>query len=266
MSDDRTVAENGEPVEEEIEESFDEIVTEGAERLHRTWRTTLVTGFFGGLEVGVGVLAYIAVLHETDDHLLAGIAFGVGFVALLLAHSELFTENFLLPIAALAAKQGSFPQLLKLLSGTLVANLVGGWIIMGLIVVAFPAYRPTIVEAGRHFVDAPLGWESIVLAVLGGTVITLMTRMQHGTTSDPAKIAAAIIGGFLLSGLQLFHSILDSLLIFGTIQSGADVSYLDWLGWFWWVLVSNVLGGVLLVTALRLVRSKELVQERREQS
>ncbi len=257
---------NDEPIEEELEESFDAIVTEGCERLSRTWRSTLVTGFVGGIEVGVGVLAYLAVLDATGDHLLAGIAFGIGFVALLLAHSELFTENFLLPIAAVAARKGSLGQLAKLWLGTLVANLAGGWVIMGLVVWAFPDWHDEIIQTADHFLDLPFGVQSSALAVLGGAVITLMTRMQQGTGSDVAKIIAAMAGGFLLAGLQLFHSILDSLFIFGAIDAGADISYLDWLGWFWRTLLFNVIGGVVLVTALRLVRTKELLVEKRKES
>ncbi|WOQ70265.1 formate/nitrite transporter family protein [Microbacterium limosum] len=92
-------------------------------------RATLVTGFLGGVEVGVGVLAYIGVLHATGDQLLAGLAFSVGLIALLLAHGELFTENFLMPIAALVAREETALQLAKLWGGTLVANLLGGWVI-----------------------------------------------------------------------------------------------------------------------------------------
>lgn len=253
------------PVEDELQDSFDKTVEEGAERLHRTFRTVLITGFFGGLEVGLGVMAYLAVLFETDNHLLAGLAFGIGFIALFLAHSELFTENFLMPIAAVVAREGSIGQLGKLWGGTLIANLVGGWLFMWLVVHAFPQWNTTIADSAKHFAEAPFSLQTAVLAVLGGSTITLMTRMQQGTDSDPAKIIAAVAGGFLLAGLQLFHSILDSLLIFGAIQSGADISYLQWLGWFGYTLLFNVLGGVLLVTALRLVRTKELVMERRQE-
>jgi formate/nitrite transporter FocA (FNT family) len=90
--------------------------------------------------------------------------------------------------------------------------------------------------------------------------------MQQGTDSDPAKLVAAVAGGFLLAGLQLFHSILDSLLVFGAIQSGADITYGQWLGWFGYTLLFNVLGGLVLVTALRLLRTKELMQDRRRES
>ncbi|RMB57773.1 formate/nitrite transporter family protein [Tessaracoccus antarcticus] len=260
----RQLGDSDAPVEGEIAESFDRIVEEGAERLARSWWTVLITGTFGGLEVGLGVMAYLAVMHETQNHLLAGLAFGIGFIALLLAKSELFTEGFLVPITAVAAKEASIGQLMKLWGGTLVMNLVGGWLFMWIVVQAFPQWKPELAAAAMHFVDAGFSVQSVCLAVLGGSTITVMTRMQHGTDSDPAKIIAAMAGGFLLAGLQLFHSILDSLLIFGAIHAGVAVTYADWIGWFGYTLVFNMLGGLLLVTALRLLRNKDLLQERRQ--
>jgi formate/nitrite transporter FocA (FNT family) len=255
----REIGDRDEPVEDELADSFDSTLAEGAERLHRTWRGILITGFFGGLEVGLGIMAYLAVLSQTGDHLLAGLAFSAGFVALMLAHSELFTENFLMPIVAVVAREGTLAQLVKLWGGTLVMNLLGGWIFMWLVVQGFPQWHATLAESARHFTDAPFGLQSVVLAVLGGSTITLMTRMQQGTTSDGAKIVATVIGGFLLAGLQLFHSILDSLIIFGAIQSGASITYTNWLGWFGYTLLFNMIGGLVLVTALRLLRTKELL-------
>ncbi len=259
----RQLGDKDAPLEDEIVESFDRIVEEGAERLARSWTNILVTGTFGGLEIGLGVMAYLAVLHETESHLLGGLAFGIGFIALLLAKSELFTEGFLVPIAAVVAKEASIGQLMKLWGGTLVMNLVGGWLFMWLVVQAYPQWEPELEAAALHFVDAGFSWQSVCLAILAGSTITLMTRMQNGTDSDVAKIIAAIAGGFLLAGLQMFHSILDSLLIFGAIHAGAPVTYADWIGWFSYTLPFNMVGGLLLVTALRLLRSKDLIQERR---
>jgi formate/nitrite transporter FocA (FNT family) len=259
----RELGNNDAPVEEELETTFDRIVDEGAQRLHRTWASVLVTGLFGGIEVGLGVMAYLAVEHETGSRLLAGLAFSIGFIALLLAKSELFTEGFLVPVAAVAAKEARPGQLFKLWAGTLAANLVGGWIFMWLVMQAFPEWRDTVIDAAAHYAMAPLSVQTAALAILGGSTITLMTRMQHGTDSVPAKIAAAVGGGFLLAGLPLFHSVLDSLLIFGAIHAGAPFGYLQWLGWFWYTVLLNVAGGLGLVTVLRLVRTKELIKERR---
>ncbi len=262
----KQLGENDAPVEDEIQDSFTRIVDEGAQRLNRTWASVLITGTFGGLEIGSGIMAYLAVKHETGSSLLAGVAFSIGFIALLLAKSELFTEGFLVPIAAVAAREASIRKLAKLWAGTLVANLVSGWAFMWLVLQAFPEWTGTVTESALHFVGTPMSVQNICLAVLGGSTITLMTRMQHGTESDVAKIVAAIAGGFLLSGLPLFHSILDSLLIFGALHAGAPITYLQWLGWFGYTLVFNIAGGLLLVTALRLLRSKDLIEDRRRKS
>ncbi len=251
-------------MEDELEEAFDRLVIEGTQRLSRPWREVLATGFLAGTEVAVGVMAFVAVEHQTGSQLLAGLAFSVGFLALLLGRSELFTEGFLVPVVTVAAKRATWRHLAKLWSGTLAANLLGGWLIMWLVVLGFPSLHGQLVEAATPFATAPLSARSAALAVLAGGVITLMTRMQHGTDEISGKLAAAVAGGFLLAGLGLFHSILDSLLIFGALHSGdAPFGYLDWLRWFGATIVGNVVGGLGLVTLLRLVRSKDRLQAER---
>ncbi len=253
------------PAEDEVAVAFDRIVDEGAQRLHRSWREVLTTGLAGGLEVAMGVLALLAVFAETGSHLLAGLAFSIGFIALLLARSELFTEGFLVPVTAVVAGRASPGQLGKLWAGTLVANLLGGWLVMWVVVHALPDLGTTAVESSATFVDAPLDLQSICLAFLAGSAITLMTRMQHGAETEGAKLVAAVAGAFVLAGLVLFHSILDSLIIFGALHAGAPFGYGDWLAWFWYTTLLNMAGGLLVVTLLRLVRSKELIERERAQ-
>ena len=263
----RDLGDSDRPIEDELEDAFVRMIDEGTQRLHRTWREVLATGFFGGTEVAMGVLAYLSVLHATKDPLLAGLAFSIGFLALLLGRSELFTEGFLVPVTTVAAKRASVRQLLKLWSGTLLANLVGGWVLMWLIMAAFPKLRAQAVESATHYISAPISVQTLTLALLGGMAITLMTRMQHGTDAMVGKIAAAVAGAFLLAGLQMFHSILDSLLIFGALATGAaPFGYLDWLAWFGYTVVANIVGGLGLVTLLRLVRSKDRLKEEREEA
>jgi formate/nitrite transporter FocA (FNT family) len=251
------------PAEDQLAVAFDRIVDEGAQRLHRSWREVLTTGLAGGLEVAMGVLALLAVLAETGNHLLAGLAFSIGFIALLLARSELFTEGFLVPVTAVVAKRASVGQLGKLWVGTLVANLLGGWLVMWVVVHALPELGTTAVESAATFVEAPLNLQSVCLAFLAGSAITLMTRMQHGAESEGVKVVAAVAGAFVLAGLVLFHSILDSLIIFGALHAGAPFGYGDWLAWFWYTTLLNMAGGLLVVTLLRLVRSKELLERER---
>lgn len=265
MTLDPTIEQGETEVEDAIEEAFVRLVSEGEERLHRALPEQIVTGLLAGLEVGTGVLALLAVEHATGSPLLAGLAFSVGFLALLLARSELFTESFLVPVTAVAAKHGRVRDLARLWGVTLVANLVGGWLIMGLVVVAFPELHETAVELARHFVEPGWTLRTLALSVLAGSTITLMTRMQNGTDEVIGKIVAAVAGAFLLAGLQLFHSILDSLLIFAALHTGeAPFGYLDWLSFLGLTLIGNALGGLGLVTLLRLVRSRSLLERERE--
>src|SRR3546814_5599768 len=77
-------APKGSREETEEEEAYDRLVDEGHERLSRPLLPLLATGLLGGIDVGVGVLSYLVVLAETDNHLLASLAFSIGFVALLI--------------------------------------------------------------------------------------------------------------------------------------------------------------------------------------
>ncbi len=247
-----------------IEEAFDRLVDEGGDRLSRPLLPLLATGFLGGVDVGVGVLAYLVVRHETGNPLLGALAFTIGFVALLMARSELFTENFLVPVTAVVARRGSVAQLVRLWAITLALNLAGGFVMAAMIVVALPDVRPTALQAGSHYAHLGVSWRSFFLAVLAGTVITLLTRMQHATDEMGVQIVPAVLMSFVLVGGQLFHSVLDSILMFaGLLSGGADYSWGDWLGALVWSGFGNLVGGLVLVTSVRLLRVPHRVKEAR---
>jgi formate-nitrite transporter family protein len=245
---------------DDLTETFQRTVGEGEHRLTRSWPGLLSTGVVGGFDVGVGVLGLLLVKEATGNELLAGLAFGIGFIALTLAQSELFTENFLVPVVAVTAHRASVKQLLRLWLGTASMNLVGGWAMMGLIMAGQPKLRATAVTIAHEYATFPLG-RALVLAVLGGVVITLMTWMERATESVPAKLAAAVSAAFLLVAGTLNHAIVVSLLMFAALHAGAPFGYLHWLSAVAVAAVGNIVGGVGLVTTLRLVQvGRERVQ------
>ena len=242
------------PGDQSLAPVFDRTVEEGTRRLSRTWPGLLATGWVGGMDVGIGILALALVKQQTGSAVLGALAFSVGFIALTLASSELFTENFLVPIAAIVAGRARVRSLARLWAGTLVLNLLGGWVIMGIVVVGLPQVRPELRDLGRHFVTIGLGWEAFCAAILGGGIITLMTWMQHGSESEGAHIVAAVVAAFLLAAGSLNHAIVMSLEMFGALQSGATFGYLAWLKGFAVACAGNIVGGVGFVTVLRLIQ------------
>jgi formate/nitrite transporter FocA (FNT family) len=252
-----------EDTDDDVEDAFDRLVSEGRSRLGRSWAPLITTGLVGGIDVGTGVFAYLVVEEQTGSKLLAGLAFSIGFVALLLAHGELFTENFLVPVTAVVAGKSSPTMLARLWITTLVANLVGCWVMAWLIVTARPDLKSVARETGKHYADLGVNLHSLALAVVAGLVITLMTRMQHSTDSIGVQLVPAILFGALLAGGQLFHSILDSQLMFAALHSGASFGYLDWASALGWSVLGNIIGGVGLVTFLRLARVPGKIKEER---
>ena len=237
----------------ELTETFERTVADGEYRLSRSWRNLLATGLVGGLDVGIGILALLLILHETGSILLAALGFGIGFIALFLGQSELFTENFLVPVAAVTARRGSAGQLLRLWVGTVTTNLAGGWLMMGLILAGHPDLEATAREIGAKYVSFPPG-RTFTLAILGGIVITLMTWMERATESMPAKLVVVISMAFLLIAGSLSHTVVASLMLFAALHAGAAFGYAEWAEVAGIVTVGNLVGGLGLVTLLRLVQ------------
>lgn len=252
--------------EPEVEDAFDRLVSEGQDRLTRPLLPLLTTAFVGGIDVGLGVLIYLVVKTDTGSGLLSALAFTVGFVTLLLARSELFTENFLVPVIAVVSQEGTVVQLLRLWVISLAANLVAGYGMAAMIIIALPRLGPTAIETGSHYAHLGVSWESFFLAVLAGAVITLLTRMQHATDSLGVQLVPAVLLSFVLVGAQLFHSVLDSIFMFtGLLTGHADYGYADWVGALGWSALGNLVGGLVLVTAVRLLRVSHRVKEERSQ-
>lgn len=253
--------------EPQLSSAFERTVLEGSRRLTRTWPGLFATGAVGGIDVSAGLLGLLLVDQATGQPLLSALAFGIGFIALTLAGSELFTENFLVPLVAVAAGRANLRALARLWFGTAATNLLAGWVMAWIIVTAEPKLKPSAIRIAEVYPRLGIGLHSFALAVLGGVIITLMTWMERSTVSVPGKIVAAVCAGFLLAAGSLDHAIIVSLEMFAALHAGAPFGYLDWLEVMLWAAFCNMLGGVGLVTVLRLVQvGRRKIQEEEDKA
>jgi formate-nitrite transporter family protein len=257
--------------EVDVEQTFDRTVTEGTRRLSRPWAPLVATGLVGGTDVATGVLALLLVLHATGPtatgHLWAALAFSVGFIALTLARSELFTENFLVPVSTVVVRRATTRSLFRLWSVTLLANLASGWLITTLIMAGFPQLDQIAIEDGGVYVGYGIGWRAFALALLAGAIVTLMTWMQHGFESYGVKLVSAVTTGFLLAAGSMNHAVVTSLLIFCGLHTGmSPYGYLAWAQTAGWATLGNLVGGVAFITLLRLLQVPQQVQQHRGQA
>lgn len=236
--------------------SFHHSVEEGEARSTRETHTLIATGLMGGVDVSVGVLAMFVVMELTGSTVAAALAFSIGFVVLLLAHSELFTENFLHPVTAWAARKVSWRSVVRLWLFTLVFNLIGGWMFAWLIARGVPGAHAVAIEVGTQFVERTNG-ELIALGIMAGMAITLMTWIEESAkATDFGRTATAIGIAFVLIVAHLNHIIVVSIEMFVALHTGmAPFGYDDWARVAAIALLANVVGGVVLVTGLRLLQA-----------
>ncbi|WP_144589403.1 formate/nitrite transporter family protein [Brevibacterium casei] len=244
--------------EDGLVEEASATVTEGAARLNRKLPELIVTGIFGGIDVGLGILAMILVKQATGSGILAGMAFGIGLLALKLAHSELFTEEFLLPLNAVLAGQANWLQVVRLWVISLATNLVGGAAFAWLIVLALPDYHAVLVDTALGYMDQPSLGVMIGLSLLAGATITLATRMQQGATNQVVTAIVCMVTGLLVIGFSMLHGAINAIMIFAAMFAGADISFLQFLQWF--VIVFNMLGGLLVIALPRVMRTYRVLR------
>lgn len=253
--------------DEQLQSAFGRSVEEGRTRLGRSWPGLLATGFVGGADVSVGVLALLVVEHETGSALLGALAFTIGFIALTLGRSELFTENFLVPVTAVIARDARVSSLLRLWSATFAANLVAAWLLTWIMMAALPELHGTAVTLAGPYTQLPAG-RAFLLAVLGGAVITLMTWTERSSESEFGRLLAAVGIGFLLVAVPLNHVVVSAVEFFAALHAGAPFGYADWARIAALGAVGNMAGGLGLVTLLRLVQvgGERIREERRNEA
>jgi formate/nitrite transporter FocA (FNT family) len=141
----------------EPEQIYERTREEGRRRLSRPVLELAATALVGGFDVAFGIAVYgltaAAVAPRAGTgvaHLSGSIGFGIAFVFIVVGRSELFTENFLVPITGLSRRRDSWLKLGELWAVSLVLNR--RWSSA-----RRPADEPRCFAAGQRRVDRPAG-------------------------------------------------------------------------------------------------------------
>jgi formate/nitrite transporter FocA (FNT family) len=181
-------------------------------------------------------------------------AFGIGFVFVVVGKSELFTENFLVPIAGLERSRGSVLKLLELWVGTLVLNIAGG-ILLAVILTSHGVLWHGSGAAVRRLTHHLVGygaWTGFLSAIVAGALMTLMTWFVEGAAeSGGIRIVMAWLVGALIALGTFNHAIVSTIEIFFGIRYGADATWTQLFQNLGVAVGGNLVGGLALVTFVR---------------
>lgn len=255
------------PLGQEAPEIIDDASAIGAKRLRRSLAGTSITALIGGMSVCFGAVAMAWMGASiggnqpapSASHAAAALAFPIGFVILLLGKSELFTENFFLPVTGVLEGRGSLRQLGQLWVVTLVANLVGGLVFALLISrsgVLDPAPAERLIDLALHQVEYPFV-TALVKAVFAGWLMTILTWLLVAADALGPRLFVIWLIGTLIVLAEFNHVVISAAEIFMAMLLGAPITVGQWLGAnFLPALLGNILGGVVFVTLLSYVQAQ----------
>jgi len=254
------------------EDIYERTKEEGARRLERPLLEEISTAVAAGFDIVAGILALALVQSQLEHsmgkhaaHVFGSLAFGIGFVFLVVGRGELFTENFLVPVAGLDRRDAaSWRNLAKLWLTSPLFNILGGLVVILFVtahsVLPFGTGATLVDLAGTIHANGVLAL--FLSAVFAGALITAMTWFVEGQTSMLVRAVVAGLAAFLLALGSFNHVIVVTLeLIFG-YRFGAHMHWSFIAGNFALAAAGNMVGGLGLVTLNRLTQGSQGARSR----
>ncbi|MBI6926920.1 MULTISPECIES: formate/nitrite transporter family protein [Pseudomonas] len=225
---------------------------QGDQELERTlaalWWSALAAGLSMGLSLMAMGLLYSRLPDSESAQVIASVGYSAGFLAVIIARQQLFTENTLTAVLPVMTTPtlGNFGRLLRLwgvvLAGNLAGTLLVAWVMLEL-----PIFDTktdiAFLEVGRKVMENDVSQmfaKGIVSGWMIATMVWMIPSMEH------AKIGIILVITYLMALGDFTHIVVGSV----------EVSYLVWAGEETWrnfalhfalpTLAGNIIGGSLI--------------------
>ena len=225
--------------------------------IRRPAAALLWSALAAGLVIGFSCLAAAFAAHvapEPYKHAAASAAYPLGFIFVIMARSELFTENTLVPVIPLLERRDreTFWLVVRIWALLLVGNLAGTLIFalaLATTEVLRPEYATELLRIAREATEGGF-MQTAYAAVFAGWLMALLAWLLASTTSTLAQIVLIWLCTAPISALHFRHVVVGSTEAFYRATLG-DASW----GAMLWDFVTpavlgNAVGGVLLVALL----------------
>lgn len=246
---------------------FEIVRRSGEEELNRPWLSLWWSGIAAGLSMSFSLLAE-ALLHDKlvgvpGAEFLSKFGYCVGFLIVILARQQLFTENTLTSVVPLIAhfSKGNLKKFGSLWGTVLLANVIGT--VLFAYALAHEVFISTETASTLHslslqpFNHSPL--DLLARGIAAGFIIASLVWILANTNTT--KVGIIVIMTYLVTLGDFAHIIAGTtgaaFLVFdGTITFATALT-----GFFIPALVGNVVGGTLLFTMLTYGQTRHELNE-----
>ncbi len=271
-TDEKKMEQEGKNLPSRAMETHEHIRHDGEKELERDAMALLWSAIAAGLSMGASMLVkgmlHVHLTGVPAAFLLESLGYTVGFIIVILARQQLFTENTVTAVLPFMHKptRGNFMLLLRLWSVVLLGNLVG----TALAALAFnfmPVFdeptRSAFSEMGTAVMEnSPV--EMFTKAIVSGWLVATMVWMLPAAGS--AKILVIVLMTWLIAVADTTHIVVGSVEIFYLIFNGET----PWYSFIWPfalpTLAGNIIGGTFIFALISHAQIRnDIANERKAQ-
>lgn len=239
---------------------YEQVANNARQELGRSGTSLFISGIAGGIFMGLSgmgnaiAIALLTPAGQTPSNatlFIGKMFYPLGFIAVILGRSQLFTENTLYPVALVLAEKRHLWKTLKLWLIVLAANILGA-AAFAAIASYTGALQPDFVERlsglGLEAMKHPMAtvfWSGVV----GGWIIATVAWLVSGSHSITGSVMIIWMLAFVVGLGHFAHCIAASGEIMTAVFTG-QAPFLDYPRWLIPAVAGNICGGVGMVTLL----------------
>ncbi|MBK5005792.1 formate/nitrite transporter family protein [Pseudomonas sp. S32] len=222
---------------------------QGDQELERTlaalWWSALAAGLSMGLSLMAMGLLYSRLPDGESAQVIASIGYSAGFLAVILARQQLFTENTLTAVLPVMTTPtlANFGRLLRLwgvvLAGNLAGTLLVAWVMLEL-----PIFDTktdlAFLEVGHKVMENDIG-QMFAKGIVSGWMIATMVWMIP--SMENAKIWIILLITYLMALGDFTHIVVGSVEVSYLVWAGEETWSSFWLHFALPTLAGNIIGG-----------------------
>mgnify|MGYP005853822945 CR=1 FL=1 len=238
---------------QEIEQAVDEI--------NRPTTGLFISGLLAGMGMGISVFL-ISVLLTLLEHvampvvqeILIANAYTVGFIIVILARTDLFTEYTTIAILPILTGQASIKALGRLWGLIYSANLLGSIVIALIISILGPALgvvNPAAFSTIARSLIEHSWWIILLSSLLAGWLMGMLSWLVTAARETTSQLLFIwLITGTIGFG-HLHHVITGNIEMLVGVFAVPEISFRDYGYFLLWTTLGNVIGGFIFAVLIR---------------
>jgi formate-nitrite transporter family protein len=237
---------------------------ESADALNELQRPSgglFLSGLIAGFSVGIGVFAMCALMTfsvgevpELTLRVLLASVYGIGFVIVVMSHTDLFTEYTTMALLPAFSGDASRRDVARLWGLVYVSNLIAAAAFAALAAALGPALGvvdPSAFETVALKMTEHGAWTIMLSGVLAGWLMGVMSWLVSAGRDTTSQVLFVWLIGFILGLLGLHHCITGSIQVLLGLFAGASVGWTDFAHMLGWATLGNVIGGFAFAAVIR---------------